>query len=456
MTVLAVIALLGVAVLRPASRNADTKSYNVVIFAFDGLQAHHLSAYGYTERDVTPHLDAFLKSATVFTNTVSPASWTVPTFMSIFTSRYPSEHKLTNKLVAQKTATSTVVRQANMQALSPGIETLAQILKRHGYATGGFTGDAGVSGSFGYKEGFDTYFDTKTFGGFETSIPPALAWLRDHTQEKFFMFVHGYDVHGQHEPEDGFDYRYVRKPYAGTFTGSPKEQAALREQGLAGKPLDVSASDVDFWRSIYDEKINDADAAFGAFIHSLNTLGLATSTIVVVVSDHGTEFFEHGRVDHGHTLYRELLDVLFAIHVPGSKGHMAKGLVSTLDLAPTLLSLLKIDDPAREHMKGTDLTRALDGKKVEHDVYSETDYRLYTHKRSITTTDGWKFILTRETGAEELYDLKNDPGETRNLASEQPKKAYELAQKLYAHLRDIGDIGPWPIGCLPVYADQCR
>ena len=93
-----------------------SKDYNVVIFTFDGLQARHLSAYGYS-KDTTPNLDVFFKDSYLFTNAVSAAPWTVPSFMSIFTSRYPSEHNLTNKLVAIETATTTHLVQANVQTL---------------------------------------------------------------------------------------------------------------------------------------------------------------------------------------------------------------------------------------------------------------------------------------------------------------------------------------------------
>jgi choline-sulfatase len=133
-----------------------------------------------------------------------------------------------------------------------------------------------------------------------------------------------------------------------------------------------------------------------------------------------------------------------------------KGLVSTLDLAPTILKMVGIKDVMANAMKGMDLTPSFKGTDVSHDVYSETDYRLYTHKRSITTTDGWKFIITMDTGVKELYNLHNDPHEQANLVKNEEKKAYELEQKLYTHLKAMNaDKGPWTIGCSPVYGDQC-
>jgi arylsulfatase A-like enzyme len=376
--------------------------------------------------------------------------------MSIFTSLYPSEHKLTNKVVERETAAGTTLVPSNLKELNPNATTLAEVLKRNGFKTAGFTGDSGVSASFGYKDGFDTYYDNETFGGFDVSVPPALAWLREHKKGRFFMFVHGYDVHGQHAPKNGFDNRYVAKEYAGNYTGSPREQAALREQGLKEGAIDATENDKEFWRAIYDEKINDADAEFGAFIRALKEEGVYDRTVIAVISDHGTELFEHGRVDHGHTLYAELLNTLFAIRVPKTKGMRIPDLVSTVDIEPTLLSILGVRDAPSGSMRGMDLTPSFSKNSVAHDAYSETDYRLYTHKRSLTTPDGWKFILTRESSRKELYNLSSDPGESHDLLKKEPKKAYELEQKLLAHLEAVGDNGPWRLGCLPVYATQCQ
>jgi choline-sulfatase len=435
--------------------NGFSHRYNVVIFAFDGLQAKHLHAYGYP-LETTPNLDAFLADSYVFQNTVSPASWTVPTFMSMFTSRYPSEHRITNKLVEVTTATTTKLVPVNLERQSPEIVTLAEVMQKNGYATAAFTGDAGVTGTYGFNQGFETYYDADVFGGLATSVPKARDWLAGHKGKPFFLFVHGYDVHGQYKPKSGLDYRYVAQPYTGQYTGSTQEQRDLRERGLNDGALTMSDTDKAFWRAVYDEKINNADAEFGAFLEDLTDLGLKDNTIVIVLSDHGTEFFEHGRVDHGHTLYDELLRTLFAVHIPEQNGARIQSLVSTLDLAPTLLSVLNIEDEALSDMRGADLTPAFSGADVSHDVYSETDYRLYTHKRSLTTVDGWKFILTRETGDRELYHTAVDPEEQKNVLAQEPVRAYELEQKLLKHLKGVGDIGPWTLGCLAVYGDQCK
>jgi arylsulfatase A-like enzyme len=432
------------------------KKPNLIIISFDGLQAKHLSSYGY-KLNTTPNLDAFLNQSSLFTKTVSPSSWTVPTHMSIFTSMYPSEHKVVNKFsdFDMKTQKGVI---ANLKKLSPNAVTLAEILKSNGYVTGGFTGDAGVGPQFGFNQGFDTYFETETFGGLDGSAPKALEWLTQNKDKPFFLFLHGYDVHGQHEINGGYDYRYVTKPYTGKYTGSKAEQGKLREEALAKGSLNLSDEDVAFWRAIYDEKINDMDMEFKKFMDQAKEMNALDNTIVIVMSDHGTEFYEHGTIDHGATLYSELVNVLLAIHQPGqTEGKKINQLVSTFDLLPTVLDLLNITNPVPNQIKGISLTPSLSGQNVAHNVFSETDYRLYTFKRSLTTVDGWKFILTLDSGKKELYDLNNDPNELVNLISKNPVKGYELEQILHDHINAVsGQRTSEGLGCSPVYGDQCK
>ena len=231
---------------------------NVVLVSFDALQASHVGALGYA-REVTPTLDATAKESFRFTNAISVASWTVPASMTWFTGVYPSEHRMTNKFAIYQPP---VQKLANLKELSPAIVTLAEIMKQNGYLTGGFTGNAGVSGGFGYEQGFDVYFfERGKFGSLDQSIPQALAWLRANRGRKFFMFLHGYDVHGQNTPAGGFDYRFVDKDYDHRYTGSEQEQEILREQGLEQGQLTLRDADVRFWRAIYDEKVQRADGS---------------------------------------------------------------------------------------------------------------------------------------------------------------------------------------------------
>src|SRR5262245_55205869 len=125
------------------------RDHNLVFVSFDALQAAHVGCLGYS-RNVTPSLDAFAGRSFTFTNAFSVASWTVPASMTWFTGVYPSEHRMTNKFAVY---TRALQKPATLKELAPDIVTLAEILKENGYVTGGFTGNAGVSGGFGYDQG---------------------------------------------------------------------------------------------------------------------------------------------------------------------------------------------------------------------------------------------------------------------------------------------------------------
>lgn len=444
-----------------AAEPPQVESYpdaNIVFVSFDALQAAHVGCHGY-ERKVTPTFDAMAARGFRFAQVTSVASWTVPSSMTWFTGVYPSEHKMVNKFAIYQPP---VKKTANLKDLAPQLVTLAEIFKRQGYATAGFTGNAGVSGGFGYEQGFDVYYHEKNkFGGFDYSIPKALEWLRENRGRKFFLFLHGYDVHGQHEPAGGFDYRFVDKDYDKRFTGAILEQELLREQGLERGKLSLRDADIRFWRAIYDEKISRADERFRQFLREYEKLGLMDRTIFILTSDHGTEQYEHLRFDHGFTLFQETLHVPLVIQLPKqSAGRVIEQRVSSIDLMPTILELsgAAVPENVRRQMRGASLAPLMKGLRfAPRDVFSETDYRAYTYKRSVIDTQGWKLILTLESKRRELYHLPTDPAESRDLAAKEPATANELEQKIFAHFRSIGsDLAArrWEVGLNPVYASQ--
>jgi choline-sulfatase len=435
------------------------KDHNIVLVSFDALQAAHVGSLGYS-RDVTPTLDAIAQESFSFTNNISVASWTVPASMTWFTGVYPSEHRMTNKFAVYAPP---VRKMATLKDLAPNLVTLADVLRENGYLTGGFTGNAGVSGGFGYEQGFDVYYYEKgKFGSLDQSIPKALEWLAANKDKKFFLFLHGYDIHGQNTPATGFDYRYVDKSYDQKFTGSELEQEALREEGLERGQLTLRDADVQFWRDVYDEKINRADEKFRKFLESFDRLGLTGKTLFVLTSDHGTELYEHRRFDHGFTLYDEQIHVPLFIKLPGqTAGKVITDRVSSIDVMPTILDLLDVQVPAnaQKQLRGVSLVSAMQGSSARRDVFSETDYRQYTYKRSIITPEGWKLIYTLESKTRELYNLNDDRRETKNLVDAEAKVADELERKLFAHFKSIGhDLTQhrWDTGLNPVYDSQAK
>lgn len=426
---------------------------NVVVIGFDALQAGHVHHLGYG-RETTPTLDALAGKGATFLKSYSAAPWTVPSFMSYFTSLYPAQHGLRNKF---EIYTPQVQKIASVKET---VRTLAQEFKEAGYLTGGFTGDAGVLSDFGYDRGFDVYTDEQPFGSVQRSSEHALLWLDANKGKKFFMFLHGYDAHGQ--------FSELPKGYVSPFTTgdassvSASKQRDLREEGLARGSLSVSDAERAEWVAWYDGKILEADKKIGAFIEELRVRGLLDKTLIVVISDHGTEVFEHGRVDHGFSLFDELIHVPLIISWPARElGLRISETVRTIDVAPTILAIAGITPTAAwtAQEEGESLLPLLTGEERENrPVFSETDYREYTYKRSYISPDNWKYIRTLETGGEELYNLADDPHERENLAQSEPGRLSAMRAVLAEHLESVGesiDMKP-TAGCLPVYGDQCK
>ncbi|MBM4392756.1 MAG: sulfatase [Deltaproteobacteria bacterium] len=409
--------------------SARASSLNVVLVSLDALRFDRTGASGNAD-GLTPNLDRFADEAVVFHDATAAAPWTVPSHMAVWTARWPSIHGVTNKLK--------LLSQDQMvdAALSPGIETFPDHLVRAGLVAAAFTGGAGVKASFGYGRGFDTYLDDRPFAGMDYSLPPALDWLGKNRDRRFFLFLHGYDVHGQH-PLLGLTPRDAVPDYQGTLDGSIEEQARLRELGLAAiqKPGDdadltgtLSAEDARFLLAVYDRKVRQMDQHFGTFVAQLRALDLLDRSIIVVFSDHGEEFMEHKYIDHGATLCQHQLHVPLMIRFPGyARRHDVKTPVRTIDIFPTIFDALDLAGPSG--VDGRSLLPLLRGQPLDLPVYAETDYRLFVHRR-MARADTRKLLLDLEDGQRELFDLAADPGETRDLSSSEARAAYELEQAL--------------------------
>ncbi|MDO8551807.1 MAG: sulfatase [bacterium] len=401
---------------------------NVVFVSFDDLRASRVGVLGYS-KNTTPAIDSLAQKSFVFTNAITVAPWTLPSHMSMFTGVYPSHHRVLNKFTLLPGDKQEI---SNLKKLSPNLQTLAQMFRANGYSTGGFTGSAGVNHQFGFDQGFDVYTDDKDFAGFEETIPKALNWIKANKDKKMFVFLHGYGIHGEYVPPDGYDKRFVDFPYKGTLDGSVKEHLQLVDEGLSRGQVFLTSDDVRFLTALYDEKIQRADNKFGQFLKEYSDLGLMDKTIFVLLSDHGEELYEHGRVDHGHSLYDELVKIPLIIKVPGLESKVViDNQARTIDLAPTILELAGIKtDEIKQQFDGESLTPMMRGDNQTLDSFLETDYRYANFLRGIRAADGWKLIVDKETYLKELYNLKTDPQEKKNLINESKDQAKKFYQKL--------------------------
>ena len=402
---------------------------NLLLVSMDALRYDRTGFGGHTG-GLTPNLDALAEESVVFHDAVAPASWTLPSHMSIWTARWPSVHGVTNKL--------RLLSQDQMvpTQLSPGIETFPDYLIRQGYLAAGFSGGAGVQASYGFGRDFETYQDDRYFAGLDYGVEPALEWLEQHRGQRFFLFLHGYDSHGQYPLPDS-SLQTLRAEYKGVLKGDIEEQAELREKGLdaiehPGEEADLTAElgeeDARFLMAVYEQKVAAADERLGTFLARFRSMGLLENTLVAVISDHGDEFMEHGALDHGTSLFEEQTHVVMMLRFPGyARRQDIQAPVRLLDVFPTVFDALGLQGPAGAD--GRSLLPLLRGQEMDLPIFSETDYRLFVHHR-MTRRGDHKLILDLADGEKQLYDLSADPVEAQDISSSNPRVTYEMEQEL--------------------------
>jgi arylsulfatase A-like enzyme len=231
--------------------------------------------------------------------------------------------------------------------------------------------------------------------------------LDRHGDRPFFVFLHFYDPHWHYDPPASTRATFER-PYTGNVTGL--------WQDFSKRPR-VTAADVQHLLDLYDGEIRYVDDEIGRVLDHLKSRGLDRSTLVVVTSDHGEEFQEHGSWEHQKTLYEEVIRVPLIVRGPGVSPRREPAQVSLLDVAPTVLAWAGL--PAWPHARGVSLLSSPGAREA----YGETDHTTDgTHKLFLRGAQGrWKTIVSltrvdRSVQAAEWYDLSSDPGEKRNVS----------------------------------------
>ncbi|MDI6697382.1 MAG: sulfatase-like hydrolase/transferase [Candidatus Saccharicenans sp.] len=367
----------------------EHQDFNVILITVDTLRADRLGCYGFIP-DLTPAMNKMAASGVRFENCIAQTPLTLPSHTTILTGTLPIHHG---------------VRDNGGFVVSPRLETMAESFKAAGYRTAAFVSAYVLDSKWGLNQGFDYYFDRFDLGRFEKislgevqrraeeTIDEALTWLEKNKSQKFFAWIHLYDPHTPYEPPEPFKSQYPDRPYLG--------EIAYTDSQLAR-----------FWNYLEKEKLLD-------------------NLFLVLASDHGESLGEHGETTHGFFVYQEAIHVplIFVTPFEKFKGKTYSGVVTLADMMPTVLEMIGLNIPPE--VQGRSLLPYFDGRKKAEDrmAYSETFYPRYhygwSELRSLQN-NRYKLILAP---VPELYDLKSDPDEQKNLVYIE-KKVYEQLTRL--------------------------
>jgi len=378
----------------PLDQSRISKRPNVVIYLVDALRADRLGIYG-QPRPLSPNIDGFAARATVYDLAWAQSSWTRPAVASIFTGLRPEVHGANGRL----------------DRLGSDMPTLAERFAEAGYVTAALVANPNVSAEFGFDRGFHSYGlidpDKRRSSDVHAEVT---AWLdaRDGGQP-FLLYIHTVDPHLPYDPPARFRELFapsvVRDDLGATEVVGALQARSLPDEGLF-------ADDI---LALYDAEVASNDAAFSMLLDELEGRRLANDTVVVFLSDHGEEFFDHGGWIHGRTLYREVMHVPLVIRYAGQReGRRVEIAVQHVDLMPTLIDAAGLNPVPGLH--GNSLLRKVPTDRLIAG-FLDVDH---WGGRSVVRGN-WKAVVHREmgfTGPVSVFDHRSDPAENRDVASE--------------------------------------
>ncbi len=366
------------------ARLRKRRDFNVILITLDTTRADRLACYGCKDVE-TPTIDGFAARGVRFENCYAQTPLTLPSHTTLMTGTLPLYHGVRDNggfFVPQK------------------LVTMAELFKDKGYETGAFIAAYVLDSKWGLNKGFDTYYDNFDLNKFQRVSLDAverpanevmdrvLPWLEARKDKRFFTWVHLYDPHSPYQPPPPYDKMYASQPYLG--------------------------------------EIAFADSELGRLWRFLETNGLLDRTMIVFAGDHGESLGEHEEKTHGFFVYQAALRVPLIIATPFAKlrGRVSSEAVGLVDVLPTVCEMAGLAVPAE--VQGRSLVPAFDRRRpaAANLVYSETYYPRFHY--------GWSDLKCVQDGRHklilapvpELYDVVDDPGETRNLVYER-KKVYE-------------------------------
>lgn len=392
---------------------------NVLLISVDSLRQDHVSAYGYKTvhaggEITTPAVDRLAREGVLFENALTSTSWTLPSHMALMTGLEDSLHGVSD----------------NSKRLDPAIGTLAEMLSARGYQTAGFFTGPNLHPIFGFGAGFETYTNAsgvalsdelfelaesdknalatvhrRSHAGLTSPelTDRGLAWLDEHGQgtDPFFLFMHFWDPHYNYDPPDEY-----RERFDGGYEG-PTNAAHFLYSRTIKTPRDMQHI-----LAMYDAEIRYTDDHITRLLDRLDSLGLADNTLVIFVSDHGEEFYEHGKKGHQRNFFDESVQIPLVMRLPGTlpAGTRIEALARIQDILPTICEIT--DTAAPEHVTGLSLKPLIDGQNEVSRVQSFA-LELPRRERKMSGVRGDDLLVVWDHAEQRgsFYDLNLDPKE---------------------------------------------
>lgn len=401
---------------------------NVLLILPDALRPDHLGCFGYPEQ-TSPAIDGFSTESINFSRAISNAPWTKPSMGTLFTSQYPYVHGALNWT----------------DDLADRNLTLAEIFRNANYTTYGIQTNPAITKNHNFQQGFQHYHEN-IMGNAQQVADAFIKWQR-HQKKPFFAYLHFMDTHVPYNSPAAFEEIFQLRENP-NFRAGQFETLDVRMLTYLG----LSDEDKQNIENLYDSAILYFDFHFARILEELRRTQELDNTIIVLLSDHGEEFWEHGGFAHGHSLYKEVLHVPLLIRYPPKlQPAQVNTFISSKDIYPTLVSLSGIKIPP--NLAGKTLIPAIfNSTSMSYDpifsegiVLGQEKLSVIEEKKKLIQNTGLtyqstlpllgdltKYVINNHKRSFELYHLDTDFKETSDVMAQQPELARALKNKLSA------------------------
>jgi arylsulfatase A-like enzyme/tetratricopeptide (TPR) repeat protein len=431
----------------------------VVLVTVDTLRADFVSFNGH-QPQTTPFLDTLAQDAVVFSEAYAPSSWTAPSMASLFTGMAPSTHGVVTAIMDGNG------RVLSQPALAASLTTLAETFKAAGYVTVGIPANLHLAAEFGFAQGFDYYAPADFCLANEVNSRVAIqlqrafgpewqtAWKRRPT----FLWIHYFDPHAPYEAREPWI-----SQYAPDFDRRPSDfPAGIHIREIKQRYPHPGRELADHLKPLYESEISYLDDAFRRLSERLGLVD--DNVLLIVTADHGEEFLDHGDLEHGHSLYQELVHVPLFVRWPDQlpRGRRVETPVSLLDLYPTFVEMLGLEAPSA--FDGESILALLreDTQTAPRVLYFElrsrglaqNPHQLGVSLKGIREGE-WKLIAADQARPVQLFDLTRDPSELIDVTAEHGEVVRRLQARLTSWL-NTRRLPPPDAHPVPVADDSVR